>query len=353
MRAKTTTASGKRLAWADIAKGMSIILVVMMHSTLGTQDAMHGQGWLGPVVEFARPFRIPAFFLLAGFFFAGMMQRSWAEVLDRRVLHFVYFLMLWSVILLVVKGGFLALDSPASALRWAAMSFIEPSSSLWFIHALALFAVVARLTAAVPALAVLIVAAIIHLAAPETGWTALDEFASRFVFFVVGCRFAPMVAEFAKDARAKPDLSLAMVLVTALMTAIVVWPAGLGISGNSSAASPAVSLVLGLFGALSLIIVAVHLSRLRISHVLAALGGKSLVIYLAFTIPMAATRMVLIKTGFITDVGLVSLIVTAAAIAVPLLMELAARRAGASFLFGRPGWVRLRERRAMPRLQMA
>ena len=336
MRGTTTTVSGGRLVWADIAKGMSIFLVVMMHSTLGTQEAMSAPGWLGPVVDFAKPFRIPAFFMLAGFFFAGMLQRPWAEVLDKRVVHFLYFLMLWSFILVVLKGGFLALDSPAAALAWVAMSLVEPSGSLWFIHALALFAVVARLTAAFPALAVLVAAAILHLAAPETGWTALDEFAGRFVFFVIGCRFAPVVARFAEDARAKPGCSFATVLVTALITAIAIWPTRFGLSGGPLASSPAFSLALGLFGALSLIILAVHLARFRFSRVLGALGGKSLVIYLAFTIPMAATRMVLVKTGLIADVGLVSLIVTMAAILTPLLMEMAARRAGASFLFERP-----------------
>lgn len=345
--------SGARLAWADVAKGISIILVVMMHSVLGTHEAMHGTGWLGPVVEFAKPFRIPAFFLLAGFFFAGMMQRSWGEVLERRVLHFVYFLVLWSFILLVVKGGFLTFGGPAAALKWAAMSLIEPSGSLWFIHALALFAVMARLTASIPALSVLVAAAILHLAAPETGWTLADEFASRFVFFIVGCRFAPMVADFAEDARSKTGMSLAMVLITALMTAIAVWPGYLGLSVSALTAGSIVSLILGLFGALSLVIVAVHLARFRFSSILSALGRKSLVIYLAFTIPMAATRMVLVKTGFITDIGLVSLIVTMVAIAGPVLMELVARRARVSFLFERPGWVRLKERRAVPRLQTA
>ena len=349
----TGTVEAGRLEWADVAKGISIILVVMMHSVLGTQETMQASGWLGPVVEFARPFRIPAFFMLAGFFFAGMLRRSWGEVLDRRVLHFVYFLMLWSVILMVVKGGFLALGSPAAALGWVVMSLIEPSGSLWFIHALALFAVVARLTATMPAPAVLAAAAILHLVAPETGWTALDEFASRYVFFIIGCRFAPMVAEFAADARARTVLSLAIVMVTAMMIAMSVWPARVGFAGGAVATLPAFSLMLGLFGALSLIIVAVHLARFRFSRMLGALGRKSLVIYLAFTIPMAATRMVLVKTGIIADVGLVSLIVTLAAILVPLLMELAARRAGASFLFERPGWVRLRERRAAPRLQVA
>lgn len=353
MGEQRTEASSKRLGWADIAKGISIILVVMMHSTLGTQEAMQAAGWLGPVVEFARPFRIPAFFLLAGFFFAHMLERPWREVLDRRVVHFVYFLGLWSVILLVVKDGVLMLDSPAAVLRWAAMSLIEPSGSLWFIHALALFAFAARLTASLPAAGVLAAAVILHVAAPETGWTAIDEFASRFVFFVAGCRFAPLVAGFAEGARGRPGLSAAAVLAAASMTAIAVWPESLGLDGAAAAGRPPASLVLGLFGALGLVIVSVALAQSRIAGPLAALGRKSLVVYLAFTIPMAATRLLLVKTGLIADVGLASLIVMVAAVSAPLLLEMALRRLGVRFLFEKPGWISLRGRSDMPRLHAA
>ena len=39
-------------------------------------------------------------------------------------------------------------------------------------------------------------------------------------------------------------------------------------------------------------------------------GEHSIVIYLAFFLPMAASRTILLKAGFIQDIGLVSLIVT-------------------------------------------
>ena len=56
----------ERIEWVDAAKGICIILVVMMHSTLGVENAMGGQGWLHGLVAFSDAFRIPAFFLLAG-----------------------------------------------------------------------------------------------------------------------------------------------------------------------------------------------------------------------------------------------------------------------------------------------
>lgn len=346
-----TPALEKRLLWPDVAKGLSIALVVMMHSTLGVQGAMDAAGWLNPVVEFAKPFRIPAFFLIAGFFFAGMLGRSWRALIDKRVLHFLYFLLLWSAILFVVKGGFLALGSPKATLKWLALSFVEPNSALWFIHALIMFALVARATVASPLPLVLAAAALLHVVMPETGWTAIDEFAQRFVFFAVGCRLASIIAQLAAEARARPGLSLLIVTFAAASNALAVWPqlAGAGLP----ASHPVVSLVLGFTGGLSLIILAVHLARLRVAGAIGYLGRNSLAIYVAFTLPMAATRIVLLKADLVSDVGTVSLIVWLAALFAPLLLAIAARRLGASFLFDKPGWVRLGERRAMPRLQAA
>ena len=74
-----------RLAWVDVAKGLCIILVVMMHSTLGTGEAMGGEGFLHTVVAFAKPFRIPDFFLLSGLFLGRVIDRDWRLFADRRI----------------------------------------------------------------------------------------------------------------------------------------------------------------------------------------------------------------------------------------------------------------------------
>ena len=59
-------------------------------------------------------------------------------------------------------------------------------------------------------------------------------------------------------------------------------------------------------------------------------ASNSIVIYLAFFLPMAATRTVLLKTGIITDLGTISLIVTAAGVIGALVCTgwCAARRRG-------------------------
>jgi uncharacterized membrane protein YcfT len=57
-------AAAERLDWVDYAKGICIIMVVMMHSTLGVEAAAAGkESWHAfYVVEFAKPFRMPISF---------------------------------------------------------------------------------------------------------------------------------------------------------------------------------------------------------------------------------------------------------------------------------------------------
>jgi uncharacterized membrane protein YcfT len=73
-----------------------------------------------------------------------------------------------------------------------------------------------------------------------------------------------------------------------------------------------------------------------VTAALRACGNRSIVIYLAFFLPMAATRTLLLKSGLITDVGLASLVVILAAVCVPLLLERTVRHTPLKFLFRRP-----------------
>ncbi|MBA3520356.1 MAG: acyltransferase family protein, partial [Rhizobiales bacterium] len=153
-----------RVDWVDVAKGICIIMVVMMHSTLGVEKAMGETGWMHAVVEFARPFRMPDFFLIAGLFLAARINAPWRLYLDRKVLHFAYFYVLWLTIQFAFKApGFAAELGFGGALREYLTAFIEPWGTLWFIYHLALFLVVTRLLKNVPWLLVWGVAAALEI----------------------------------------------------------------------------------------------------------------------------------------------------------------------------------------------
>src|SRR5918997_1677501 len=114
-----------RVDWVDVAKGLCIIMVVMMHSTLGVEKAAGETGWMTWFVEYARPFRMPDFFLIAGLFLASRIDAPWRRYLDREVLPFVYFYVLWLTIQFAFKApGFAAEIGWAGVLKSYLIAFV-------------------------------------------------------------------------------------------------------------------------------------------------------------------------------------------------------------------------------------
>src|SRR3979409_422845 len=143
----TDAAGGERVDWVDYAKGFCIVFVVMMHSTLGVENPAGQEGWLHTGVAFAKPFRMPDFFLISGLFLAQVIDRDWRTFLDRKVVHFAYFYLLWVTIQFGFKAPSFAAETSWSHAGYLYLeSFIEPFGTLWFIYLLPVFFVVTKST---------------------------------------------------------------------------------------------------------------------------------------------------------------------------------------------------------------
>jgi uncharacterized membrane protein YcfT len=318
-----------RVDWVDYAKGFCIIMVVMMHSTLGVEAAAGREGWMHAVVAFAKPFRMPDFFLISGLFLARVVDRDWRTYLDRKVVHFAYFYVLWVTIQFAVKAPAFAGEYGWSGTAWLYLeSFIEPFGTLWFIYLLPVFFVVTKLCRRVHPLLIWCIAAALEIAPVATGWTLIDEFAARFVYFYTGYLLAPFIFALAARVQAKPALGV---------IGIVIWSAVNGIAVFSGRAElPFVSLTLGMVGAGAVVTLAALWARSDTSRALRYCGRHSIVIYLAFFLPMAVSRVILLETGWIADIGTVSLIVTTAGVLGALCVYWAVRGTRLFFLFERP-----------------
>ena len=339
-------ASADRIDWVDYAKGICIILVVMMHSVLGTELAAGQTGFMHVVVEFAKPFRMPDFFLLSGLFLAVVINRDWRTYLDRKVMHFAYFYVLWVTIQFAFKAQNLA-DGQGIGhlLSLYAFAYIEPFGTLWFIYLLPIFFVVTRLSRALPTPLVFAIAAALEMAHIVTGWTVIDEFAARFVYFYSGYLFAGQVFAISDTARARPALTLIGLAIWAVVNATLVH---VGFSEW-----PVISLALGYAGALAIVVAGTLLARLQWLTFFRFCGEHSIVIYLAFFLPMAVLRISLLKFTPL-DVGTVSLIVTVGSDIGALAIWRLALLARANFLFERPALFWLTPKRAAaPELQSA
>ena len=102
--------SATRVDWVDVAKGICIVMVVMVHATLGVEVAAGQQGWMHHAVAWARPFRMPDFFLISGLFLGLVIDRPWVRYLDRKVIHFAYFYVLWLTIQFAFKAPGMAME---------------------------------------------------------------------------------------------------------------------------------------------------------------------------------------------------------------------------------------------------
>jgi uncharacterized membrane protein YcfT len=330
-----------RVDWVDYAKGICIVMVVMMHSVLGVEAAAGQTGFMHPLVAFAKPFRMPDFFLISGLFLSVVIGRDWRTYLDRKVVHFAYFYVLW----VTIQFGFKA-PSFAAETGWTHVglmyleSFIEPFGTLWFIYLLPVFFVVTKATRKIPPFLIWAVAALLEMAHIVTGWTAIDEFGARFVYFYSGYLLADYVFALSDRARVRPELALAGLAGWALVNG------GLVKFGFSE--WPLISLMLGLSGACAIVTLGTLLARAHWPTFLRYCGEHSIVIYLAFFLPMAATRTLLLKAGMIPDIGTISLVVTIVGVAGALALWRIALKAGANFMFERPAafWIAPKKPRA-------
>ena len=290
-----------RIEWIDYVKGLTIIMVAQMHITLGTQEmtgATHM--WLADFVEFAHPFRVPLFFIIAGLFVSRSLKWDLTRFTD--------------ILLLPV----------------------EPFSTLWFIHALALFFMVTRLFKNVPPIFLFGGAIILYAAPVHTGWTTLDEFASRYIFFLAGwhgSKFFFDVAAFARD-------NVTRVFAGSLAAfAMVYFFVAAGI-----AEKPLFGLLAAFAGAIATIaLLSVAADRGKLKW-LSYVGKRSLYVYLAFFLPGAVTRIALVKTGVIENADAIAAIATSVAVISPLVGAILIARTPLAFLFTRPKSCHLRQK---------
>jgi uncharacterized membrane protein YcfT len=325
-----------RVDWVDYAKGICIILVVMMHSTLGVEKALGQTGYLSSFIEWARPFRMPDFFLISGLFLARRIHADWRSYVDSKVVHFLYFYLLWMTIQFAFKGpGMFTEFGALGVIREYALALIEPFGTLWFIYLLAIFFVVTKLLKGVPPVMVFVMAALLEALPIHTGWIVIDEFAARFVYFFAGYWLAPLVFRAADQLWARN--------VFAVLALLYIWSTGHSLAMiHGFADTPVMSLVLGFAGAGAVITTAVLLARSGLANGLRYLGANSIVVYLAFFLPMAITRTLGLKLLPNINVDLLSAATTAAGIVGPLIFFWLIRKTPLSVLFKRPAWATLK-----------
>lgn len=339
-------AASHRLAWVDVAKGLCMVAVV----ALWVGRAMNwNAGWINAFEQFARPFRMPDFFLLSGLFVGAVLHRPWRSYLDSKVVHYWYFLLLWTLIIVPVLWLGASAQRPAGvaeAVVLLAYKLYKPEAMLWFILMLPVYFVVTRLLEPVSALLVLPAAALLMVAQLHTGIPPLDWFAKYFVFFYTGHVLSKRVLALADWARQRRLLALGLLLLWA--------PLNHGFTAGPQAGNGAGLLVFGFLGIAAVVVLSAALSDQFWIEPLRRLGSQSIVVYLGFFVPMLVILRVLNRVMPQADPNLTATLAWAGSILAAIAVYQLLRRTPLRFLYERPAWARLvQPRTASPRPRSA
>jgi len=326
-----------RVSWVDYSKGICILLVVMFHTVNHYEAAIGAEGWMRWLVEFSKPFRMPDFFLISGLFLSRTITANLATYLDKKVVHFAYFYLLWLGLTLLLTDNDTLRASPVEFAKLYLWNIVQPTGVLWFVHMLAVFYVVTRIVSRLPKWLVFAAAAALQIA-HQALWIDTQSFiANRFmeyyVFFFLGYAAAGMAFDVADRAKARPWFTIAILIGWAVCND---W-----LTRNDMHALPVYGLLMGLAGALAIVEIAALLSKFRSARFLRYCGQNSIVIYLTFFFPMTVLERLLAANQIIPDVGWACFAILAISSVLPLLFHLTIKRTPLIALYVRPQWAKL------------
>jgi uncharacterized membrane protein YcfT len=323
--------SGERVLWADIAKAMSMILLVAW-TLIGDQV------FLNEMLIFVR---MPLFFFVSGLFAWRVVTRTTLrEMLTDKVANFLYLYALWETLLFLFRNvpqHFLN-GRPLSLAHQLSL-FWEPIFNIWFLYALALAFLAAWLLRRVPTWIVLVVAVGLYLASVASGdWRDLgfvERLVRLFPFFWLGMMVRPGAGRLVEAHYRLWPLALGLFLAAAYVAYDPRW----------LAIGP-VTFTVSLVGIGALLLLARQLADLTpLARVLAIVGGSTLYIYVTHKIVIFYLEVAMNRAGLVfpgRDLLLLPIVVAICTVAGRAI----AREPALAWLFAAP-W--LRRRPAAPR----
>lgn len=331
-----------RERWIDVAKGIAIILVVLLHSSFDYLGDSHVWRW-GAYATVLETFRMPLFFFTAGIFASGALSRTFRELVESRVLRFVWLYLLWSVIgIAVLEPILVGWHGWGAAAGELLAVVVMPYSSTWFIYAIAVYFIAAwvvrRLPLAIQITIGVVLMVLFHadlFTPPDSEWAKVGEY---FVFFLVAAEFGPRVRAFVPRLRWWQTLIAPAVYVVLL---VVLRDLGWLRAQGTTVTSMIAWAVLSVLAVAAGCSVAALIARWRPADVLAWLGSRTLQVYLLhwylLALGWSLTALVPVFAPLAAPVVVPALAVFA--IGGALLVWRFTRRA--AFLYAKPAWLTL------------
>jgi uncharacterized membrane protein YcfT len=327
-------AAKARLDWVDAAKGLSILLVVLHHTVWYLQRSGQAPAAVIAANEALASLRMPLFFLASGLLVAGALAAPWRVLLHKRVAFFLYLYVIWTIIrftfFATVVPPEVDPDDSANPLELA-LALVLPGPSMWFLYALAVFAVVAKLIRPLPVwlqlgasglLSALVGAGLVEFG--DTRWTYMSRF---LFFFVLGWHARHLVQRLA---RATSLWWVALGAVACVGSAGVAVVFGLRTIPGVALALQCIAVTFG-------VLFAAWIAQYKLGRPLIVLGQQTLPIYLTHMLWLAAIMIGLRNVDLPAAVAyLVPIVMVVVLTTLALLTHRALIAARATWLFEMP-----------------
>lgn len=199
-----------RFDWVDVAKAFSILLVVLAHTRIEYAFINVSSPWADAIVELTGSMRMPLFFAASGVFAVKWFTRSWGELFSGKIALLAWVFLIWQAVVLGYKLLEMAVlpnqpdNSLLTQLGKVIVSPLRPNGELWFLWALCVFFVLAKLIWASPIWIKVGVPVVVSIAwfagrdmVPEsilrTAGAGIEGIPAYFVFFIGAATFAPAI----------------------------------------------------------------------------------------------------------------------------------------------------------------
>jgi len=338
-----------RLEWVDIAKAMSIILIVLLHTTGLVSKTGGDPHWFSVFNAIMSPIRVPLFFVASGLFARASVVGDVKRLLSR-VLRLLWVFALWLLAFLLYFRFLVKRPDIPITNRSIAEDFLGQLIApdyIWFLWALALFFIAARVAMATAPRTILVLSAILSAAVtvvtidpsifPLPEVRSVRNSASYFFFFLAPVVYPQIRTRIATVSVLRglmifiPIFILLMMVKTTMFGAVI---AGIARTGATIA------------GVVVLLFFARAIENLNLlSSLFKYLGKRTLQVYVVHTFVVATLAVVAgsigIWGGAVVDYAGV-VILTATGVLVSILFAWGAQRIGLYWMFALPKWLQHR-----------
>lgn len=341
----------RRVPWVDVAKAFSILLVVLVHVCIEFNFIGINSRWIDNAMPIMGTIRMPLFFAASGLFaVAWTTRRSWSDLLNRKVALLVWVFLIWQPVVLAYKLAEMwwLPNQPDNTVQTQVakiiLSPLRPNGELWFLWALALFFVLARLTRNLPTIVKVGVPAAISI-----GWiyastnilsddtlrllgNGINGALSYYVFFIAAVVFSKPIQDWFSQLHPAAAIGL-----------FAAWVAG-GVAIEMADVD-----FLGLGFAIRLLAVAAGFALATLFvrvRPLAWLGANTLQVYVAHIVFIVAATIGLYHLGVadalakVPEVSIAAMLIIATMLSIGL-HKLAMRVPLGRLLYQQPAWLRI------------